>query len=101
MALTSAWMPACDIDGVKTQTYGPNVAVTASGQRLAGDGSARACSAPTAVAVSAAAPKSAALTTRRAILCIRHLTVLEFPRKRTTQGGASEDQTLNQTVKKL
>src|SRR6266566_3557281 len=67
MALTSASMPACDIDGVKTQTYEPNVAVTASGQRLAGDGSALACSAPAAVAVSAAAPKSAALTMRRAI----------------------------------
>src|SRR5260370_39883070 len=80
MALTSAWMSACDIDGVKTQTYGPNVAVTASGQRLAGDGSALACSAPAAVAVSAAAPKSAALTMRRATRCLRHLTRVEFHR---------------------
>ena len=86
MALTSAWMAACVIDGVKTQTFGPNIAVTASGQRLAGDGSALACSAPAAVAVSAAAPKSAALTTRRAILRIRHLTVLESRGECTTHG---------------
>src|SRR5215470_16727581 len=79
MALTSAWMASCDIDGVKTHTFGPNVAVTASRQRLSGDGSALACSAPAAVTVSAAAPKSAALTTRRAILCIWHLTAPEFP----------------------
>jgi len=79
MALTSFWMAACVIDGVKTQTFGPNIATLASGQRLAGDGAALACSAPTAVAVRAAPPKSAALTARRAIFRIRHLAVLEFP----------------------
>src|SRR5690242_7079207 len=69
MALTAAWMSACDMLGVKTQTLGPNVAVTASGQRLAaGDVSALA---PPAVAISAAAPKITALTRRRTIRCIK------------------------------
>jgi hypothetical protein len=72
-------MAACVIDGVKTQTFGPNIAMLASGQRLAGDGAALAFAAPTAVAVSAEAPKSAELTARRAIFRIRHLAVLEFP----------------------
>ena len=58
MALTSFWMAACVIDGVKTQKFGPNIAMLASGQRLAGDGAALAFAAPTAVAVSAEAPSA-------------------------------------------
>jgi hypothetical protein len=54
--------------GVKTQTFGPNVAVTASGQRLA-DGEESAL-APPAVAVSTA-PKTTALTRRRTIRCMK------------------------------
>jgi hypothetical protein len=81
IAFRSAWIAAWLIDGVNTHTFGPNVAVTASAQRLAGgEGSALA---PTAVAVSVAAPKSAALDRRRTIRRIRHLTVLEFPEERT------------------
>src|SRR5258708_36260004 len=96
MELTSAWMSVGDLDGVKTQTYGPNVAVTASGQRLAGDGSALARSAPAAVAVSAAAPKSAALTMRRAIRNMKAPHCSGVPRGNVRRSAcASEGQTSN------
>src|ERR1700756_6062832 len=95
MALTSAWMAACDIDGVKTHTFGPNVAVTASGQRVAGDGSALARCAPAAVAVSAAAPKSTALTMRRAIRYMKAPHCAGVPRGNLRPSAcASEDQTV-------
>src|SRR6476646_9283642 len=69
MALTAAWMSACDMLGVKTQTLGPNIAVTASVQRL-GDGEGSAL-APPAVAVRATTPKTTAPTRRRTIRCIK------------------------------
>src|SRR5258707_943713 len=45
-----AWIAACDMAGVSTQTFGPNVAEAASGQMLAGDGAAFAAVAALAVA---------------------------------------------------
>src|SRR3954467_1696080 len=69
MALTAAWMSACDMLGVKTQTLGPNVAVAAAGQRLAdGEGTARV---PSAVAGSPAATRTTTLTRRRTIRCMK------------------------------
>jgi hypothetical protein len=84
MLFRASWICVCDICGVKTQTLGPNVAVTASAQRLAGG--EESALAPTAVAVSVAAPKSTELNRRRTIRRIRHLTVLEFPEERTATG---------------
>src|SRR4051794_10860823 len=69
MALTAAWTSACDMLGVKTQTLGPNDAVTASGQRLAdGEGSALI---PWAVAVIPTAARTPTLTRRRTIRCMK------------------------------
>src|SRR4029077_129056 len=89
MALTAAWMAVCDMLGVKTQTLGPNVAMTASGQRLAdGEGYALA---PPAVAVSAAAPKTTALTRRRTARCMKAPHCAEIKRGNIRQGACARE----------
>src|SRR4051812_36731384 len=70
MALTAPWMSASDMLGVKAQTFGPSVAVTAAGQRLV-DGEGAAALVPAAVAVSPAAARATTLKRRRTIRCMK------------------------------
>src|SRR5215471_5364892 len=77
-------MSACDMLGVKTQTFGPNVAVAACGQRLVEESAP----APAARAVSAAAPRTTALTRRRTIRCIKEPHFAEW------EGGTYDNATV-------
>jgi hypothetical protein len=81
MLFKSVWIAAWLIDGVNTHTFGPKVAVTASGHRLvvvleaelaaAADGDEPTTAALAGTAASAPATSAAAIMSGRTLRCMR------------------------------
>src|SRR3954449_5427085 len=101
IASRSAWIADCDMAGVSTQTFGPNVAEAASGQMLAGSGAALAGACVPPTAASALAASAAARRTGRMVrringtsLCWRSQVVQVFPARKLDQPRAREKTSL-------